>query len=444
MNQNKDLLENILDRTFFTAWKNQRYKTDNLYNNYRSLELQINANCNLSCKYCYYDKYKKDLYPADIAKPSLVLHNTRILLNWLEENNLFPEIELFSGEPLVQPISFEIIDLVLDWYIENNITDINIGLPTNSTFILNEDYLKLTEQLIDKATKNNLRLALSISDDGWYCSNENRPFKDGTKRDEEFYDKLFKLAKKHCCAFHPMVYSNKIELWKDNFLWFQEQFKKYDIPWQSLYLLEVRNVEWTVPQIKEFYKFIRFVVNWTCDMLLKNGVTKNNIPRNVFDMKLFNIFNMFSRMNRGIGCSIQSTMQLRLGDLTTTLCHRNAYEPYNLFKFEAENDKIVGVDPLNIGMMISMYSADANNFPFCETCSIKNLCNKQCLGAMFEVNKNQFIPIPTVCLLEHAKTSAILDELIDLGLLAYFYDFTSKKYDIKMYLKYFSGDNKWN
>jgi len=48
-------------------------------------------------------------------------------------------------------------------------------------------------------------------------------------------------------GFHPMIYSNKIEYWIDNFLWFQKMFYKYGINPFNVYLLEVRNVEW-LPQ----------------------------------------------------------------------------------------------------------------------------------------------------------------------------------------------------
>jgi len=42
-----------------------------------------------------------------------------------------------------------------------------------------------------------------------------------------------------------MIYSNMIEYWSDNFLWFMRNYVKYGIPLNNLYLLEIRNVEWS-------------------------------------------------------------------------------------------------------------------------------------------------------------------------------------------------------
>lgn len=58
-----------------------------------------------------------------------------------------------------------------------------------------------------------------------------------------------------------MVYSNGIEYWVDNFMWFIKMFLKYNIvkledlkflPRFPIYLLEVRNPEWKRKHMIEF------------------------------------------------------------------------------------------------------------------------------------------------------------------------------------------------
>jgi radical SAM protein with 4Fe4S-binding SPASM domain len=137
-------------------------------------------------------------------------------------------------------------------------------------------------------------------------------------------------------------------------------------------------------------------------------------------------------------------MQLRLGDLTTTLCHRNSYKELNLFKFVVENNEIVDIDALNVGMMIAMYSTERKNMPWCENCPINQFCVGQCLGAMFETNQDNFMPIPTVCLMEHAKVAAIIDELIELNMFDAFADFFGRKGNsFFMYKEYFKEKTLW-
>lgn len=434
--ENTDLVKSMLNRTFFTAWKNQKYKEDeHKYGNYKSLEIQISAACDLKCKYCYYTNHGKELYPAKLAKPDLVLKNLGILLDWLSENKYYPKFDFFSGEPFAQSVGFEALEKLIDWHIEEGV-DGQISVPTNFSFLFSDDKTIEVERLITKGKENGIEVLLSASIDGKYCD-VNRPFRDGRIRTDEYYYKAFEFAKKWGCGFHPMIYSENMEKWKDNFLWFQENFKKHDIYWQSLYLLEVRNPEWTRTQLKEFYKFVRFVIKWAYGM---SGVAPIDFPNYAFDNKLFNLFNMFSSTGRGIGCSIQSTIQLRLGDLTTTLCHRSAYDGLNLFKFVVEDDEIIDIEPLNYGMLVAMYSAGRNTFPWCENCPIRDLCTGQCLGAMYEVNGDPFVPIPTACALEHAKVAAVMDEIVELGLFQYFYGFTNKSSGMKLYMKYFKGE----
>lgn len=434
---NDEIVKNVLNKTFFQSWRNEEYKNDKWkYENYRKLEIMITGACDLKCKYCYYTRYGNQLYPPSIRKPSLITKNLKMLFEYLEQNNLFPwEIDLFSGEPFATQLGFDALEIMVDFYRRNNIEG-RVVIPTNFSFLFDE---KKTQQVIDLKNKGesyNIDIILSASIDGKYIEAENRPFRDGKIRTDEYYDKVFKFAKDYKCGFHPMVYSNGIEKWIDNFLWFQEQFEKHGNPWLNLYLLEVRNVEWTKQQLKEFYKFIRFVVKWSYH---KSNIKPEDFPAFVHKRKLFNLFTGFSRIGRGTGCSIQSTIQLRVGDLTALTCHRTGYKAHKLWKFIVEDDKIVDIQCQNLDLFMTWASANTKNFPYCETCMIKNFCSGQCWGSMFETNSSPFIPIPTVCALEHAKMSAIMDELEDLGLWQYFYDFTFWKETIKLYREMKNG-----
>lgn len=426
------IIKNFLQRTFFNAWKPEN-KGKEKYANYAKLELQVSGACDLKCKYCYYAKYKNDLYPPKIAKHSIVLNNLDVMLNWLAKNKYEPEIEIFSGEVFAQNVGYQVVERVIDWQNEHNIKKC-IVVPTNMSFIFDDEKVERVEKLIEKS---NGLLSLSASVDGKYCD-ANRPFANGKLfRDDAYYDKLFAFVKKHRYAFHPMIYSEEIEHWKDNWLWYQENMKKYDIPYYSIYLLEVRNAEWNAKQIKEFYKFIRFVVNWTYNHV-KNDVDPDQVPKFIHDNKLFNLFSMFSTIGRGVGCSMQSTLQLRLGDLTTSICHRASYKSQNLWKFVVENNEIVDVEALNHNMLIACNSMDFRSSPFCNYCLIREMCNGQCLGSMFETNGDPFIPIPTVCALEHAKVAGMLDELKALDLFHHFYDWSiPKQKTMKAYDKLF-------
>lgn len=433
MPQDDLLVESFLNRTFFKAWKNFG---DEKFANYSHLEIQLSGECDLRCKYCYLNKFKKDLYPATIGHKEDVLHNLDLLIEWLEENKLYPVFEIFSGEPFSKDVGYEAAEKVLDFYGRHNLKP-NLSTPTNMSFLFDDEKVDRMEKLLAKAKALGIIFHLSASVDGKFCE-DNRPFKDGRQYTDEYYDRLFRFAQKHSIGFHPMVYSHNIEKWKENFLWFQDMFKKYGIsPWK-LYLLEVRNKEWSRQQLKDFYSFWKFVTRWAVDHSPRKG---EEIPKWAHEQHPFNALTSWGTVGRGMGCSVQSTVQLRLGDLTVSVCHRCAYKQTNLWKFALENGKIIGIKAINPELLIAMETIHTRTMPQCESCFVGHFCTGQCLGSMFEVNQDPFMVIPTVCALEHAKVAAMIDGLYEKGVLAYFYDWCSheKKVVVDQYMQRFMG-----
>ncbi len=411
LQENTELMESMLKNTYFSAWgKKGRNDCSEKYLNYKALELVINGYCDLKCKYCYITKFGEQLYPKEIHQNTKnIVNNTKMFLNWLKENDLYPsDISLFSGDPLVQNVGYEVLDLVIDFLSEKGGL---ITIPTNFNFVMDEKRLQSVRERIKRGKEKNVDIFLSASVDGLYCD-KNRPFKNDRKQRD--YDKIFSVAKELNSAFHPMIYCEEIEYWKDNFLWFQEMFEKYELPWNSLYLLEVRNVEWKQNQIKEFYKFIQFVVGW-CYEKYKSLETDKSFLNYVFDDRLFNLFGMFSQIGRGIGCSIQNSFQLRLADLAIYPCHRLTYPYFKLAEFEKKDDKISGIKGIGPELWSAVQAMNHKDISYCETCIINELCNGQCLGSMFEVTNDMFTPIPIICQLEHVKCSATINKLYDVG-----------------------------
>lgn len=418
MEQNKELLYHFLNRTFFRDWKDKDKESDRtkLYDN---LEFQINSKCNLNCSYCYYNQFVgngNQLNPNSIAQPENIRKNADALLDYLEENNMYPsKFEIFSGEPLNQPITYEVLDKVIDFYSRANQEAI-ISIPTNMSFLRSD---RLTEKVISykkKAWENGLMLGTSASVDGKYMDHVNRPITKSENQDkffnDHFYHRLFSFARDHGCGFHPMVYHNNIEQWKDNFMWFQDNFKKYGLRWNNIYLLEVRNDGWTKDKVNSYMDFYKFVLEFAFNKLNRdknefvNGFVFNGkgASQNWNNM---NLFNNIGKIGRGIGCSIQTTMQIRAGDLTVNPCHRQSYDALNGFQFVKNDDnKIVDIKPLNLPYYLTIMSSERKYWPYCESCLIGHTCMAGCLGSQFEVMGDPFIPIPSVCLLEFGKVKS--------------------------------------
>ena len=443
--ENTELVEGFLNRTHFEGWKSKYQNTTDIkYLNYRRLELQINANCNLACSYCYYCKFQEELYPLSISKPDKIKENLELTLNWLKSNDMIPAFDVFSGDPLIQDIGVYVVERLINWHIENGYRG-EIIIPTNFGWTVNSKRTAKVQELLDLGKNNNVHVGLSCSIDGKFVD-EYRPFKTGKIKDDDYYHEIFTFCAKNSCSFHPMIYSEGIDKWIENFLWFQDMLKKYNIYWERIYLLEVRNANWTDQNIKEFYKVIRFISKWIFDKLDSNGMSNEQKVKYLFKSRMMNLFGAFSTVGRGLGCSIQSTVQLRLGDLAATLCHRQSYKQLIPWKFIVDDDKITGIEGVNIAPYLAEQTTTYRNFPYCQTCLIKHMCSGGCLGQQFEDNGDMFVPVPTVCALEHAKVAALIDTMKEEGLLSYIYHMVQqeKKDTIDAYFSYFKGVNNDN
>lgn len=430
--ENDELMDAFLQRTFYNSWKNPEIER---LLNFRTVEFMLNYRCNLSCKYCYVNRYGEQLYPShSYADEDKLLKNLEMYLDWMVKNEYQPNMELFSGEALVQRVGHKALHMIFD-KMGNRGLKTRITVPTNFTFILSDTLTEKVEELIGKSRDVGVPMGLSASFDGKYCES-NRPFlhdvasskqDDRTiwhweykgipdRRDDEYYDKCFAFAKKWAFGFHPMVYSENIEHWQKNFLWFQDKFMEFDIPFWNLYLLEVRNPEWSVKQCNHLRDFMKFLVKWSWE-----GPARKNIDKYfqfVFEMRGFNILSgPLSQTGRGMGCSFQSGLYLRVGDLALVPCHRTSYEQNTLARYTVDNGKISGLKAINPELMIGGIQANAECWPYCEQCLLRDMCSKGCQGAQLETTGDLYTPFPTMCRMEHAKMIGQIEGYKEIGIL---------------------------
>lgn len=417
--EDNELLNFLFKKNFCEKWSDEYTKGDIM-----NLELIVSPYCNLGCTYCYIHRHGKKLMPQGVNRDN-VLKNTELIADWLIENRYAPErIEIFSGELFAQELGYEVLDILYNKFKEGikfyKRKPVFV-IPTNFSFLLDGDLTKRVEDIINKFKDIGMRISLSASLDGKYLEDENRPiignldykFVD-KKRDDEFYNRAFAFAKKYGYGFHPMIYSEGIEKWKDNFLWFMDMFKKYDIPITRLFLLQVRNMEWTPKQNAELVKFIRFLFKWVNDYFKGD---KEKIV-NFIHSDGFNIMrSTVGVYHKGLPCSIQTDPAIRLEDLRLVPCHRLMYDGFEFGEFEVKNGKLTGnLIAKNTEMYIAIIGGGYATYPYCVTCGIKHSCTGGCLGAQLEVTGDPFLPIPSMCAMQHAIMVGIILGTLDIGI----------------------------
>ena len=417
--ENNILFNKFLEDYFYKDFKNC----------VKELELIISPKCNLKCKYCYLNKYYGKVFPEDTFNEEHILENLDKIFNWIEENDFYIHLDLFSGDLLAQKIGYQILENILNFQKRTNRVPI-VTIPTNYTFISSDYYTEKVQYLIDEFNKSNSKLLLSASFDGKYMD-ENRPYKHNLDIEfnheytDEYYDKIFKFNKKNNFGFHPMIYSLGIENWKKNFLWFQDMFKKHDITWNDMYLLQVRNMEWNDNQIEKFKEFIYFLCEWCFNKFDndKNTFCKKLVTTN----DLFNILSQpFSTIPRGVSCSIQTSLSVKLNDLTVYPCHRLMYPELKIGQFVNGEDNKLTFDTENASLGLTIYGCNTKHFPSCYDCPITELCCGGCLGAQYEVFDSMFIPINSVCKVNFALIETILKFVIDKNMYDLFITYIEK------------------
>lgn len=418
---------NFMQKYYYNEWKKEKPEV--------GLEIIFSPKCNLKCEYCYVKNFYHSTFPNTLFDNSTAIENTIKYLDWLGRHNYNPNIEIFSGELFAQKAGYLLLDRMLRFYQTHPEyrKPKEIVIPTNGTFLFSKNYTEKIEDYIIQFKKLGTNFILSFSIDGLLLEDKVRNYKKNLDLDEdinlprtqEFYDKLFIFMKKYNFFIHPMVSAEGIENWKENFLWIQKMYEKYEIDWQDLYLLEVRNYNWSEEKIEKLASFIEFLMDYGWEktnkskeeflewMVLKNGVAAG-----------FNILsnNIGGSKSYGVKCSQQNFLMLRPADMKVFFCHRIMYPDLEIGEYAFENDEyIFKVKHPELGFVANSYKT--TSLPVCNTCNLRYICTTQCMGSCYETTGEIFTPIPSICALNYIKVLTILKKLKEYNCFLDFLDY---------------------
>lgn len=425
--ENDDLLKFILNERFFKSWKQEPItvvtKSGTVLGNdditmasSSNLELFLTSYCNQNCEYCYLYKYKDELYPKESNTQEKILHNLKVILQWIIDNDYnIGTIDLFTGEIWQSQFGLDVLTTILN-YLDKGLKTKNFVIPSNMSFIWDEDQTcKIQNLIYDAEDKYKARFCFSVSIDGKYCE-DGRPQKDGRVKDDAFYERLFLFCQHNQFYFHPLISSTNVFHWKENYNWWKEMCKEYNFIFRKAVMpIDVRNDDWTEESIKarqdlEEYIFNDYIAtdcHGNLDELWMHCFPSANryIEANGYMCPAVNTTYSF------LGCSIADTLSIRVGDLAIIPCHRTAYDKFIYGYFKTENDKIVDITANNVHTAMKILLMDNKNTAYgCDICKYARYCQKGCHGAQYEYKKDPFIPAESVC----AMIQGVLNKKVEL------------------------------
>ena len=380
----------------------------------------MTATCNQKCEYCYLTKHGEKIYPFELRNSEQILHNLKLLLAYiLKKDYDISTFDIFSGEVWATDFGISALEILLEYVKTTKHVPNMVCIPSNCSFILNEEYFPKICQLIDAYEYYGCKLVFSASIDGPILEVENRSFRDESKnvlRDDSFYTKLFEFCKKYNFGFHPMVNAYSIERWPEQYDWWLDKLNEYEFNYFAyIMFLEVRNDEWTHEKIKSYLYFLNHayeavkekIFNGNSEemarcCLMSEGHTR--VSQNYFHLG-------YMSYSPRMGCTIDRTIMIRLGDLSWVPCHRTSYDKFLYGKFIVEDDQIVGMEGLNLPLLFSIYGLAYGGHPKCDTCHLGRMCTRGCYGAQYEAHKELFYPCDTVCDLMKAKLLFLYQKL---------------------------------
>lgn len=386
-----------------------------------TLELDITSACDKKCTYCYLQKYADGIYPKEYRSPDTIINNLKLLFDHFIEHNIVSLrcIDLFSGEIWGYPLGNNILDTIYSYL--DKISMPFIMIPSNCSFVDDDNRLNIIKQYIKKFKLKNCRLCFSASYDGLIIDAETRPFSDkhrAYKEATEYADKLFNFCDEFGYAFHPMVDAYTIDKWVENFKWWDEQCKKYHFNCiRDVMYLEVRNPNsWNDTTISQYLDFLKIFKN-KLKTLYSSHIDYvkdlfNTIPSDKSIISQMSYIPFCLREGYRSSCAITQNFSVRLGDLAIIPCHRTAYEKLLYGRYRVENNKIIGIQALNFTPIIPFLIIGQGAYIKCDTCCINKNCIKCCHGANYEDHKEILYPIESVCELETVKFMYVMESMI--------------------------------
>jgi len=345
------------------------------------------------------------------------LNNLELFLNWLTKNVCHPyQLNIWSEESFSRKLGFDSLKLIFRKLEKVKSKPTAIFIFCNFPFLFSQIYRNKLEKIIKHAEITGIPSTFLFIDEG-----EDKSSLKCLKSNNKDCENIFPFIKSYGLKYLGIVSPGTVKDWKEKFLLFQRKFSKYNISSSQFHLTEEKGATWSERKTKEFIDFIDFLINWSFYNLCNGKI--NRFLDFLFKEKGYDIlYSPLSEKSENTECSVEDNLCVRIKDLSIIPCRKILAKPFILGRFQAEDNRIIKLEPNNLELLIGLSSFDKKNLPMCETCLLKYLCNGVCLFSQFKKTGDLFSPDPALCRFKHWEIVTMVKEYKKLGIYGKIYD----------------------
>lgn len=326
--------------------------------------------CNLRCKYCYVEKNNQKM-SKEVLDAFVIF-----LFKELDKNNENVNIDLFGGEPLLAWDEVKYLITKIKNSPEKYSKRIHLTLFSNATLF--------TREILEFIRDSELSISYNFSLDGnKECNNSSRIYADGSGtwddilKGIELYKDVYGLNKNYFPSTKFMVAPSNVKYMSD----VTKDMVARGV--KRIGMSPVRDDVWDEDSLKEYKTKLYDIANFYIENIDK-GLWFNTFAIPVLD-DTTNKLRYCSAGVKMIGIAPN-------GDIYPCQRFYNNRSPYklgNVFDGIEENNKW--------NILFKNYTS--KNILGCSKCTAIgwNKCTGYCVAALYEANKNIFLPIKNVC-----------------------------------------------
>ena len=176
--------------------------------------------------------------------------------------------------------------------------------------------------------------------------------------------------------------------------------------------MNARSVIWNKESLLNLRHFVSYVIDRSYGEFSNTADFFDFLNKNCIS-----IINLIHKYDLGTYCDLQNSFSVRLRDLKLLNCSNITRAGYSACDLMFNKDNDIDCKLENPYLYMFSHSFDSMSGNKCCDCPINALCNGYCLSTNFNINRDFFTPVDTICNIEYYRVFSVCKSLHSKGIL---------------------------